>query len=393
MKVLHILYQSLPNTSGSSIRSRDILHSQLKIGLKPIVITSPFQNSFSNNIDFEKIDGISYYRTFSNSKEKVSENKSSLLLQIKKLFRIVTFTIQVYKVAKKEEVDIIHAHAMFFCAIAGKISSLLLQKPIIYEVRSLWEERYKKNSFANFLIFTLITLIETFCMFFANHIVVINKNLKNELQRRFLIKNKEITIIGNAVDLSRVIYSSLERDKIIFAYIGTLSPIEGLDLLITAFNNLKDKIENKLLIFGDGIIIKDLKNMAKGNSSIEFKGKVSSDEIYKAYEQVDVIINPRKKSYLTNTVTPLKTLEAMAYKKLVLASDVGGMKELIDNGKNGMLFKSDSVDQIEKIILNTIKKQDINKTIENAYSFILEHRNWIQNAKNYNSLYEKLING
>ena len=44
MKVLHILYQSLPNISGSSIRSRDILNNQLKIGVKPIVVTSPFQN-------------------------------------------------------------------------------------------------------------------------------------------------------------------------------------------------------------------------------------------------------------------------------------------------------------------------------------------------------------
>ena len=51
MKVLHILYQSLPNISGSSIRSRDILNNQLKIGIKPIVITSPFQNPSRNGVD------------------------------------------------------------------------------------------------------------------------------------------------------------------------------------------------------------------------------------------------------------------------------------------------------------------------------------------------------
>ena len=46
MKVLHVLYQSLPNSAGSSIRSRDILNNQLKIGLNPVVITSPFQPPF-----------------------------------------------------------------------------------------------------------------------------------------------------------------------------------------------------------------------------------------------------------------------------------------------------------------------------------------------------------
>ena len=86
MKVLHILYQSLPNISGSSIRSRDILKNQLKIGVKPIVITSPFQNPKTNGKSFEEIEGIKYYRTFSNNNELVNENKSSLFLQIKKFF-------------------------------------------------------------------------------------------------------------------------------------------------------------------------------------------------------------------------------------------------------------------------------------------------------------------
>ena len=147
MKVLHILYQSLPNTSGSSIRSRDILSNQLKLGVQPVVITSPFQNASDNSSSIEEIDGIKYYRTFSNASEIVSEGKSSFLLQIKKLLRIVNFSVQVYKVSKKEKVDLIHAHAMFFCAISGKIASLFLKKPMLYEVRSLWEERYKKNSF------------------------------------------------------------------------------------------------------------------------------------------------------------------------------------------------------------------------------------------------------
>ena len=69
MKVLHILYQSLPNISGSSIRSRDVLNNQIKIGLEPIVITSPFQNSKRDGDSVEKIDGVKYYRTFSNNNE------------------------------------------------------------------------------------------------------------------------------------------------------------------------------------------------------------------------------------------------------------------------------------------------------------------------------------
>tara|TARA_B100000475_G_scaffold41249_1_gene26862 strand:- start:60 stop:1235 length:1176 start_codon:yes stop_codon:yes gene_type:complete len=390
MKVLHILYQSLPNISGSSIRSRDILNNQLKLGVKPIVITSPFQNPKRNG-SVEEIDGIKYYRTFSNNNELVNENTSSIFLQIKKFFRIISFTLKVYEVAKKEQVDIIHAHAMFFCAIAGKITSISLNKPLIYEVRSLWEERFKKNNLFNYLICSFITFLETFCMFLADHIIAINQNLKIELQNRFVLKKRKITVVENAVDLDQVIDSKFNRSELVFGYIGNLSPIEGLDLLIKAFNNLD--LSNKLLIFGNGIEFENLKRLSAGNKNIIFKGKVSNSEIFKAYDQIDIIVNPRKSSYLTNSVTPLKTLEAMAYKKLVLASDVGGMKELIKDGKTGILFKSESPTRLEKALKEILVRNDLNEIIDNSYEYIHKQRNWYHNAKLYKKLYSDIKNG
>ena len=392
MKVLHILYQSLPNISGSSIRSRDILNNQLKIGLKPIVVSSPFQNPKTNGKSFEEIDGIKYYRTFSNNNELVNENKSSLFLQIKKISRIIRFTLHVYKVAKKEQVDVIHAHAMFFCVIAGKMTSIVLNKPLIYEVRSLWEERFKRTNFLNFLLFSFVTFMETFCMFLADHIIAINQNLKIELQNRLILKKRKITVVENAVDLDRILISKkINTSKLVFGYIGTLSPIEGLDLLIEAFNNLN--LSNKLLIFGNGIELENLKKLSTSNNNIIFQGKISNSEIINAYNQIDIIVNPRKSSYLTNSVTPLKTIEAMAYKKLVLASDVGGIKELIKDDKTGILFKSGDLSELEKALLKVLERDDLNSIVDNAYDYIYKQRNWYNNAKLYKKLYGKIKNG
>jgi glycosyltransferase involved in cell wall biosynthesis len=390
MKVLHVLYQSLPNSAGSSIRSRDIINNQLKIGINSVIITSPFQKPFKKGKSKEIENGVSYYRTFSNENEVVSEKKTGFLTQILKLFRIINFSLQVYKVVKKENIDVIHAHAMFFCAFSAQFAGFLLNKPVVYEIRSLWEERYKKKGFINYLIFSFMTILETFSMLFSKHIVVINYNLKNQLQKRLLLKSKKMTVIENAVDLDRVEISKRNNSNLVFGYIGTLSPIEGLDLLIIAFNNLQ--IKNKLLIFGDGIESEKLKKLANGRSNIEFKGAVANDQIAEAYRQVDVIINPRKKSYLTDLVTPLKPLEAMAYKKLVLVSDVGGMKELVKNEFNGIVFNSDSYKEIINAIIDVINRNDLDKIIENGYMYIKKEKSWKINAKKYYSIYENLKN-
>lgn len=89
MKVLHILYQSLPQVSGSSIRSRDILMSQKEVGLEVVAISSPFQIG-SKFIEY--FNDIKYYRTKINNIDSISDSRKSLFKRILRLFQIVSFT-------------------------------------------------------------------------------------------------------------------------------------------------------------------------------------------------------------------------------------------------------------------------------------------------------------
>ena len=163
MKILHILYQSIPNTAGSSIRSRDIINTQLAEGLIPIVITSPFQQPLLKDAKEEIIDDVKYYRTFSGKNhELVSEKKTSFFTQLRKMFRMFLFTYSVYKIAKSEKIDVLHAHAMFFCAIPAKIVSIILNIPMLYEIRSLWEERYKGKNILSNILFSILTFLKQF---------------------------------------------------------------------------------------------------------------------------------------------------------------------------------------------------------------------------------------
>ena len=394
MKILHILYQSIPNTAGSSIRSRDILESQLRAGITPIVITSPFQPPIKDGCVREKIQGVVYYRTFSNNRnEIVTEGNTSLVIQLKKIIQLVKFTRIVYEIAKKEKVQLVHAHAMFFCAIAALISSFRLKIPMVYEVRSLWEERYKRKNIFKHVIFSIITYLETFSMYCSDRIIVINNALKDNISKRYILKNKTISIVPNAVDISNIKIIEKKNKGLVFAYIGTLSPIEGLGLLIKVFNQLHaDGLTNKLIFYGDGIEKKNLELLALNNPLIQFKGSFLPSQVSQVYSNIDIVVNPRISNLLTNSVTPLKPLEAMAFRKLVIASDVGGMHELINNEKTGFLFKAESESALKKIIIDVLKNKKINVVIDNAYNEILENRNWQLNSLKYTKIYNDLIN-
>ena len=393
MKILHILYQSTPDTAGSSIRSRDLVASQLIEGIVPIVITSPFQNSRDDKKSIEVIDGIKYYRTFSGKNhEIVSEKRTSFFTQLRKTLRIFSFTYSIYKIAKSEKVDVLHAHAMFFCALPTKIVSIVLNIPMLYEIRSLWEERYKGKNLLSDILFSILTFFETISMTFSNEIIAINKSLKKNLQTRYLLKEKKIHIVENAVNLNRVDIKKVNRSEKVFAYIGTISPIEGLDLLVDAFIDLHAKgILNKLVIYGNGIMLKKLKSLIKGDDLIEYRGVFTQDQIAEVYSQVDVIINPRKKSFLSDSVTPLKPLEAMGFEKLIMASNVGGMREIIINGKTGVLFQSDSVEAIKSAINHVLVSENIQTIIDNAKLYVKQYRSWQSNAIKYKEIYNNLL--
>tara|TARA_B100000767_G_scaffold271246_1_gene296475 strand:+ start:1748 stop:2950 length:1203 start_codon:yes stop_codon:yes gene_type:complete len=398
MKVLHVLYTSHPNISGSSVRSRDVIQSQLKIGIMPIVITSPFQKPVTLGKKIEIINNVKYYRTYSFFEDElVSEKVSSVFLQIRKGLRLFKFTHTVYKIAQKEKVDLLHAHSMFFCAISAKVSSFILKKPFIYEVRSLWEERYKAINLRKKIRFTIFTIIETLSMYFSKDLIVISRNLKKHLSKRVLLTKKDIYVIPNAIDISKIVSISTIHKKpineITFGYLGSLSKIEGLDLLINVFNKLeKNEYKNKLIIVGEGVEKDKLLKLSAGNNLIEFKNSVPMNKVKSIYDTIDIIIIPRKKSFLTDIVTPLKPLEAIMYKKVVMASNIGGIRELLEHNQTAILFKPNSESAIYNSIVKAINNNNLELLIKNSLKYASKHHSWDINAENYLRIYKDLIN-
>ena len=95
---------------------------------------------------------------------------------------------------------------------------------------------------------------------------------------------------------------------------------------------------------------------------------------------------------LTELVTPLKPLEAMAQGRVLVASDVGGHKELIRHGKTGLLFKAGSAKALAQAVINLLAAQDTWPVMRQAgRQFVEEERNWTASVANYRSVYTRLL--
>lgn len=399
MKVLHILYQSLPQISGSSIRSRDILMSQKEIGLEPVAVTSPFQIGDEPQ---ESINGITYFRTSIGRKDSISDKQKPFLQRIKRLVDILPFYLKVKRIINKENPHVLHAHAMFFCGLPAIFLAKKFNIPVVYEVRSLWmlkKSNEEKRYWDGFLE-KLLLKIELIVIKRVDLVIAINENLKQELINQG-VNGKTISVVNNAVNTSlinqlmnNVQVESSNTSQMNFGYIGTLTPHEGLDFLIDVFSDFNSKYPNtQLFIYGTGIERDQLVTLSKKCSKIHVLGAVKPEEIPKAFANIDVIVNPRYKNKLTDSVTPLKPLEAMAYNKLFIGSDVGGIKELVTHEENGLLFKAGDYQGLMNVLERgmLLKSEERNLIIERAKEYVITNKSWKSNAKKYAQLYQDLI--
>ncbi len=95
---------------------------------------------------------------------------------------------------------------------------------------------------------------------------------------------------------------------------------------------------------------------------------------------------------LTDTVTPLKPLEAMSQGRVVLASDVGGHKELIDDGRTGLLFKAGDIADLARSVDSFLSgKQDARAMIGAGRAFIERERNWRAVSARYIDVYRRAL--
>ena len=143
-------------------------------------------------------------------------------------------------------------------------------------------------------------------------------------------------------------------------FLGSFYYYEGLDLLLSALPSvLQKRPETVLLLVGGGPAEDALKAQVQRlgiGGAVRFVGRVAHDRIRSYYNLVDIFVYPRLPMRLTETVTPLKPLEAMARGGIVLVSDVGGHRELVRDRETGYFFRAGDPDALSRSILDIMAR-------------------------------------
>ena len=396
MRILHILDHGLPLHSGYTFRTRAILKAQIARGWEVAAVTSPRHGKF--DADEETIDGLRFYRT-----ARVNSGPPV----IGELREMAAFAERIEAVARQWRPDILHAHSPVLSAMAAERAAKRLGLPLVYEIRAFWEDAAVGNGTGRegSLKYRATRALETRAVRKADAVAVICEGLKRDLVARGGIDPDKIFVSPNGVDLT-LFGEPLPYDAELaralgvegaetIGFIGSFYDYEGLDVLIEAMPALvAARPDMHLVLVGGGPMEAELRAQAEASPAAErihFVGRVPHQEVERYYSVIDVLAYPRKQMRLTDLVTPLKPLEAMAQRRLVAASDVGGHRELIRDGDTGTLFAPDDPAALARAVAALFaNRADWDARRERGRAFVETERSWSVNVGRYQSVYQRL---
>jgi PEP-CTERM/exosortase A-associated glycosyltransferase len=398
LRILHVLDHSIPLHSGYTFRTASLLREQRALGWDTFHITSPKQGP-TNALE-DEADGLHFYRT---------PGGTGLLADLpvgREVTLMKALGQRLEAVTRLVEPNIIHVHSPVLNALPALKVGRQLGIPVVYEIRAFWEDAAVDHGTTTqgSLRYRATRGLETRAIQRADHVFTICEGLRADIVARGVPSSK-VTVIPNAVNVAAFNLASPPDPTLqaqlqltgctVIGFVGSFYAYEGLDLLIAALPDLlKARPDVKVLLVGGGVQEANLRSQAQQlgvADKVVFSGRVPHQDVHRYYDLINVLAYPRHPMRLTELVTPLKPLEAMAQGQLFVASDVGGHKELVEHNKTGVLFKAGSADALAASLLGLLNNPALWPVLRaNGREFVENVRNWKNSVANYVEPYERL---
>ena len=399
LRILHVFDHSLPLHSGYTFRSANILRGQRRLGWETFHLTSPKQGRVEQPA--EEADGLRFFRT------PVPDGWASRMPLLNQWALMNATERRLLELARELKPDLLHAHSPVLNAYPALHVGHQLGIPVVYEIRAFWEDAAVDHGTQSEwgLRYRLTRAMETRAVRQASQVVTICGGLRGDLVARGIPLDK-IGVVPNAVDIEQFTRGGEPDPELkarlglgnsrVIGFLGSFYAYEGLDLLIKALPRILESApEVKVLLVGGGPQEANLKSLVAAlglTDKVVFVARVPHAEVNRYYDLVDLLAYPRHAMRLTDLVTPLKPLEAMAQGRLLIASDVGGHQELIEDGHTGILFRAGNATDLADKALAALNLRDGGDSLrENGRAFVETERNWTKSIANYRDIYTRAL--
>lgn len=397
MRVLHIFDHSIPLHSGYTFRSLAILREQRRLGIETWHLTS--SKHYGTDELVEEVDNYRFYRTPKGALAKLPIlGQYDVVAGLKK---------RLHQLCDEIQPQILHAHSPSLNALAAASVAKARGIPFVYEMRASWEDAAVSHGTCKegSLRYQISQKLEQKALRSADHVVTICQGLSDRVQS-WGVPAERITVIHNGVDLdafapvpdkpTELVERYQLAGKTVLGFLGSFYRYEGLHLLLDALPRILESHPNlHLLLVGGGVEEQALKQQVQQlgiGDQVTFTGRVPHQQISEYYSLIDLFVYPRESILLTEIVTPLKPLEAMANHGLVLASDIGGHREMIEPGNNGYLFRPDDsqalADQAIELLNNP---QQWPALRQGGRDYVEQQRCWKNSVQQIEPVYQRLV--
>lgn len=308
----------------------------------------------------------------------------NLIKDIKALWKI-------YRIIKKEQPDIVHTHTAK-AGTLGRVAAILAGVPI--KVHTFHGHVF--DGYFNSLVVKIFIVIEKILARFTAKTIAVSNSVANDISARYNITVEDkLVVIPLGFELERFFEADknkgklrqelgLDKDVLLIGIVGRLVPVKNHKMFLDAIKNITAKI----IIVGDGELRQELENYAE---KLGIRDKVIflgwRRDLENIYADLDVVC-------LTslNEGTPVSLIEAMASGRPVVATDVGGAKDIVKDGINGRLVVSDDTDGFSAAVLDLLNNSNKRMIMgNNGREFARKNFNKKRLVEDTKNLYESLL--
>src|SRR4030042_3795671 len=297
--------------------------------------------------------------------------------------------LELYRLMKKKQIHVVRTHR-YRSNLYGRLAAFLAGVPVI--IASVHDNYRTDKRLKRIIMNRILSKI-------TDKIVAVSEDVKEDIIRYDRIAPSKIEVIPNGIDVERFNPEknttdirkefSLGENDIVIGFIGRIVPAKGLEYLLNALPYLNEKFKSiKLLIVGEGSLVEELKERAKKNNifnNILFTGR--RRDIPEILASINIFVMPSIAEGFPNAL-----LEAMAMGKPIVATEVGGIPEIVKNGFNGLLVPPRDTVSLSKAIKELISNDQLAAKLGQAASNLVHDNLSIKAiAQKWQSLYLSIL--